>query len=195
MRFNQLFTITNMPIARFGSMLVTKGQFVDYMNLLRANHSDANLSSVMCKSLLSVDWQGYLYDCDFNQQLGLVIPGQIASSRRHLRDLLDDPLIGAPFGLLTTALAARPGQAQAARVPSAMTQSRWRGSPGGSGMNLMVKLLLVALLAAGLTAALHWDLAHWLSVEQVKAHLDTLRQWQGQNPWRFAAGFLASMCW
>lgn len=56
-------------------------------------------------------------------------------------------------------------------------------------MNLMVKLLLVALLAAGLTAALHWDLAHWLSVEQVKAHLDTLRQWQGQNPWRFAAGF------
>lgn len=96
-RFNQLFTITNMPIARFGSMLVTKGQFVDYMNLLRANHSDANLSSVMCKSLLSVDWQGYLYDCDFNQQLGLVIPGQIASSRRHLRDLLDDPLIGAPI--------------------------------------------------------------------------------------------------
>lgn len=95
--FNQLFTITNMPIARFGSMLVSKGQFVDYMQLLRANHSEANLANVMCKSLLSVDWQGYLYDCDFNQQLGLVIPGQIASSRRHLRDLLDDPLIGAPI--------------------------------------------------------------------------------------------------
>ncbi|HMW47549.1 MAG TPA: arsenosugar biosynthesis radical SAM protein ArsS [Cellvibrionaceae bacterium] len=95
--FNQLFTITNMPIARFGSMLVSKGQFVEYMELLRANHAEANLAQVMCKSLVSVDWQGYLYDCDFNQQLGLVIPGQIASSRRHLRDLLEESLIGAPI--------------------------------------------------------------------------------------------------
>ncbi|RYD96800.1 MAG: radical SAM/Cys-rich domain protein [Sphingobacteriales bacterium] len=93
--FNQLFTITNMPIARFGSMLVSKGQFVDYMQLLKANHSDANLAHVMCKSLVSVDWQGYLYDCDFNQQLGLVIPGRITSSRRHLADMLDESLIGA----------------------------------------------------------------------------------------------------
>ncbi len=95
--FNQLFTITNMPIARFGSTLVSKGQFVDYMELLKANHSDANLAHVMCKSLVSVDWQGYLYDCDFNQQLGLMIPGRIASSRRHLKDLLEESLVGAPI--------------------------------------------------------------------------------------------------
>jgi len=95
--FNQLFTITNMPIARFGSMLVSKGQFVDYMQLLRTNHAEANLAHVMCKSLLSVDWQGYVYDCDFNQQLGLVIPGRLASSRMHLSDLLEESLVGAPI--------------------------------------------------------------------------------------------------
>ena len=44
-------------------------------------------------------------------------------------------------------------------------------------------------VGGGLTAALHWDLAHWLSVEQVKAHLDTFKAMAGQNPWRFAAGF------
>jgi radical SAM/Cys-rich protein len=69
--FNQLFTLSNMPIQRFGSMLVSKGQFNSYMHLLRSAHRDENLEQVMCRNLLSVDWQGYLYDCDFNQQLGL----------------------------------------------------------------------------------------------------------------------------
>jgi radical SAM/Cys-rich protein len=69
--FNQLFTLANMPIQRFGSTLVSKGQFNSYMQLLRGAHRDANLAQVMCRSLVSVDWQGYLYDCDFNQQLGL----------------------------------------------------------------------------------------------------------------------------
>ncbi len=69
--FNQLFTITNMPIKRFGSMLVSKGQFASYMQLLRESYSEENLNGVMCKSLISVDWQGYVYDCDFNQMLGL----------------------------------------------------------------------------------------------------------------------------
>jgi radical SAM/Cys-rich protein len=71
--FNQLFTLANMPIQRFGSTLVSKGQFVPYMDLLKSAHRDANLDAVMCRTLVSVDWQGYLYDCDFNQQLGLPI--------------------------------------------------------------------------------------------------------------------------
>ena len=83
--FNQLFAIANMPIQRFGSTLISKGQFNDYMHLLKENFSAANLGNVMCRNLVSVDWQGYLYDCDFNQQLGLVLPGE---GRPHLRDLL-----------------------------------------------------------------------------------------------------------
>jgi len=91
--FNQLYTLANMPIQRFGSTLVTKGQFRDYMKLLRSSHSDANLDSVMCRSLVSVDWQGYLYDCDFNQMLGL--PLSIAGRpRAHLRDAIGRDLDG-----------------------------------------------------------------------------------------------------
>ena len=69
--FNRLLTITNMPINRFGSTLLSRGQFNEYMQLLRDAHLDANLASVMCRTLVSVDWQGFLYDCDFNQMLGL----------------------------------------------------------------------------------------------------------------------------
>ncbi len=83
--FNRLFALTNMPIQRFGSTLISKGRFNDYMRLLKENHTEANLTNVMCRSLISVDWQGYLYDCDFNQQLGLALPG---NGRPHLRDML-----------------------------------------------------------------------------------------------------------
>lgn len=91
--FNRLFTLANMPIQRFGSMLVSKGQFSGYMDLLRSAHRAENLVQVMCRSLVSVDWQGHLYDCDFNQQLGL--PLQQAGQRRpHISDVraaaLDD---------------------------------------------------------------------------------------------------------
>ncbi|MGI9227685.1 MAG: arsenosugar biosynthesis radical SAM (seleno)protein ArsS, partial [Gammaproteobacteria bacterium] len=65
--FDNLFTITNMPINRFGSTLISQGRFDDYMQLLRDSYVEKNLESVMCKSLISVDWQGYVYDCDFNQ--------------------------------------------------------------------------------------------------------------------------------
>lgn len=86
--FNQLHTITNQPIARFGSTLVSKGQFNDYMELLRDNFSDANMAGLMCRTMVSVDWQGYLYDCDFNQMLDLPM-NVLAKDRSHLRDLLD----------------------------------------------------------------------------------------------------------
>jgi len=89
--FNNLYTITNMPIKRFGSMLVSKGQFADYMQLLRDNFSQANLDSVMCRSLVSVDWQGYLYDCDFNQMLSLPIHGKDLK-KRHVSQLVNEDI-------------------------------------------------------------------------------------------------------
>ena len=75
-----------MPIQRFGSMLVSKGQFNSYMELLRSAHREDNLDQVMCRSLLSVDWQGYLYDCDFNQLLGLAIR-DAGKPRVHLSEI------------------------------------------------------------------------------------------------------------
>ncbi len=90
--FNRLLTIANMPIQRFGSMLVSKGQFDAYMTLLRASHRDDNLDGVMCRDTVSVDWQGYLHDCDFNQMLGLPLSIKPQSdARMHLRDLLAAP--------------------------------------------------------------------------------------------------------
>jgi radical SAM/Cys-rich protein len=84
--FNQLLTITNMPIKRFGSTLLSKGEFKDYMQLLKQSYKDINLASVMCKTLLSVDWLGYVYDCDFNQMLGL--RSGFNNGKVHLSDLM-----------------------------------------------------------------------------------------------------------
>jgi len=89
--FNRLFTLANMPIQRFGSTLISKGEFDRYMGLLRQAHRDHNLDSVMCRDLVSVDWRGYLYDCDFNQMLDLPLTGA-DGARRRLEDLLTDDL-------------------------------------------------------------------------------------------------------
>jgi radical SAM/Cys-rich protein len=89
--FNRLFTLANMPIQRFGSALISKGEFDRYMGLLRQAHRDDNLDSVMCRDLVSVDWRGYLYDCDFNQMLDLPLTGADGAPRR-LEDLLTDDL-------------------------------------------------------------------------------------------------------
>jgi radical SAM/Cys-rich protein len=91
--FNHLYTLTNMPIQRFGSTLLSKGQFHDYMSLLHAAHRDENLTTVMCRTLISVDWQGYVYDCDFNQMLGLPLRAD-ARPRVHLSDLMGMDLAG-----------------------------------------------------------------------------------------------------
>ena len=95
LRFNRLYTITNMPIQRFAAVLRQQGRLENYMDLLRSSHNPSNLEQVMCRSTISVDWQGYLYDCDFNQMLGLPMTGLAAgeaSPRRHLRELLEhDP--------------------------------------------------------------------------------------------------------
>jgi radical SAM/Cys-rich protein len=91
--FNHLYSLANMPIQRFGSTLVSRGQFDGYMDLLRGAHLDANLETVMCRTLISVDWQGYVYDCDFNQMLNLPLRLN-GKPRTHLRELLDVKLEG-----------------------------------------------------------------------------------------------------
>lgn len=91
--FNELYTITNMPISRFGNILSAKGQFENYMTLLKDNYAEENLDSLMCRSMLSVDWQGFLYDCDFNQMLDMPMAGHLRSKQTgrdkpHLNELL-----------------------------------------------------------------------------------------------------------
>jgi radical SAM/Cys-rich protein len=90
--FDRLFTLANMPIKRFGSMLVIKGEFERYLALLQGAHAEGNLAQVMCRNLISVDWRGFVYDCDFNQMLDLPLGG----ARTHLSDLLDAELEGRP---------------------------------------------------------------------------------------------------
>ena len=94
--FNKLYVLTNMPIQRFGSTLISKGQFEEYMNLLKSAYQPQNLESVMCRSLISVDWRGYVYDCDFNQMLGL--PLDVAGRPlTHIRQLTGAALDGHPI--------------------------------------------------------------------------------------------------
>lgn len=97
-RFTRLLTLTNMPISRFGAVLLSTGAYDDYMQLLKDNYSESNVDAVMCRSLLSVDWQGYLYDCDFNQMLDL--PLLASDRRRHIGELSAADLEG---GLIATA--------------------------------------------------------------------------------------------
>jgi radical SAM/Cys-rich protein len=94
--FNKLYTLSNMPIQRFGSTLISKGEFETYLDMLRHAHLDANLDGVMCRNLVSVDWRGFVYDCDFNQMLDLPLK-RGAKARVHLSELLDDDLEDNPI--------------------------------------------------------------------------------------------------
>lgn len=69
--FNNLFTITNIPISRFLDFLIDSGNYEEYMEKLINAFNPMAVSGVMCRNTISIDWQGYLYDCDFNQMLGL----------------------------------------------------------------------------------------------------------------------------
>jgi radical SAM/Cys-rich protein len=91
--FNRLLTLANMPIRRFANRLAAQGRYHGYLELLRRAHDPANLERVMCRSLISVDWQGQVYDCDFNQMLGL--PLQTAGiDRPHISRLKTASLNG-----------------------------------------------------------------------------------------------------
>lgn len=107
--FNQLFALANMPISRFGSMLLSKGQFDDYLKLLKDNYLADNLSTVMCRTLISVDWQGFVYDCDFNQMLDLPL---IATDKpkTHLRDLMEMDIKGCDIAVADHCFGCTAGQ-------------------------------------------------------------------------------------
>jgi radical SAM/Cys-rich protein len=90
--FNQLFTLCNMPIKRFGNTLLSRNELSDYMTLLKQSHRNENLDNIMCRYLISVDWQGNVYDCDFNQMLGLNI--QDKKERVHISELINTDVEG-----------------------------------------------------------------------------------------------------
>ena len=94
--FDRLYVLPNMPIQRFGSMLVSQGRFEEYIELLKNAYQPQNLESVMCRSLISVNWRGYVYDCDFNQMLGLPLTYR-GRPRVHLRDLTRADLTNYPI--------------------------------------------------------------------------------------------------
>ena len=94
--FNQLLTLANLPVGRFGSTLLSHGEFNDYVALLHGAHNEPNLASVMCRSLVSVDWQGYLFDCDFNQMLDLPLRLN-GYPKLHLSDVVHTDLEGQPI--------------------------------------------------------------------------------------------------
>jgi radical SAM/Cys-rich protein len=110
--FDRLFTLANMPIKRFGSTLLSKGQFAAYMRLLKESFAAANHDSVMCRGLVSVDWRGELYDCDFNQQLGIPLGGRPLP---HLRDLLLDDLNDEPIASADHCYGCTAGQGSSCR--------------------------------------------------------------------------------
>jgi radical SAM/Cys-rich protein len=94
--FNRLFAIANMPIQRFGSMLISQGRFDNYLSLLKDSFRAGNLDNLMCLNTVSIDWQGYVYDCDFNQMLDIPV-GAIAKPRVHIKDVHADLLKDAPI--------------------------------------------------------------------------------------------------
>ncbi|HET7570627.1 MAG TPA: arsenosugar biosynthesis radical SAM (seleno)protein ArsS [Gammaproteobacteria bacterium] len=108
-RFNKLFTLANMPIQRFGSLLISKGWFDDYMQLLKDAYRPENLGNVMCRNLISVDWQGYVHDCDFNQMLGMPFGGR-AAPRTHLRELIGEDLDNLPIAVADHCFGCTAGQ-------------------------------------------------------------------------------------
>lgn len=107
--FNHLHTLTNVPVQRFGSTLISKGQFHDYMHTLKAAYRPENLPNVMCRTLLSIDWQGYVYDCDFNQMLRLPA-GLNHGTPVHVRELLARDITGAPIAVMDHCYACAAGQ-------------------------------------------------------------------------------------
>ncbi len=92
--FNDMFVITNMPISRFLEYLLESGNYAEYMERLQAAFNPATLAGLMCRDTLSVSWDGWLYDCDFNQMLDWKLNHGAA---RHIRDVDLSALSEAPI--------------------------------------------------------------------------------------------------
>ncbi|MEL6274670.1 MAG: DUF3641 domain-containing protein, partial [Bacteroidota bacterium] len=80
--FNSLFAITNLPVARFLDYLLESGNYAEYMEKLVNAFNPATVEGLMCRNTISVSWDGYLYDCDFNQMLDL----KVAHPVQHIDD-------------------------------------------------------------------------------------------------------------
>jgi radical SAM/Cys-rich protein len=131
--FDRLLTLANMPIARFRRALEAAGQLDGYLALLRASHRDENLGAVMCRRLLSVDFEGRVYDCDFNQMLGLPFAGT-RRPRLRLADLLGVPLEGSPIAVGEHCFGCTAGQGSSCSGALVRGAARDAGAlaPGGS---------------------------------------------------------------
>ncbi len=107
--FNRLYAIANMPIQRFGSMLISQGRFDSYLRLLKDSFRAGNLDNLMCLNTLSIDWQGYAYDCDFNQMLAMPV-GAVAKPKVHISELSLEQLKDAPIATATHCYGCTAGQ-------------------------------------------------------------------------------------
>lgn len=88
--FHNLFTITNLPISRFLDYLIASENYEDYMYALVDAYNPETLKNVMCTNTLSISWDGYLYDCDFNQMLNLPVNSKV----KHISDYNEELLEG-----------------------------------------------------------------------------------------------------
>lgn len=95
--FNDLLTMTNMPINRFRQQLEREGEYAPYLERLVAAFDAANLDALMCRRLVSIDWRGLVYDCDFNQMLGEPLGGR----RTHVSELIGRDLAGRRVAVAT----------------------------------------------------------------------------------------------
>ena len=107
--FTRLLVITNMPIARFRHALERNNQLSDYLGLLIQSHDPVNLQNVMCRTLLSVDWRGFVYDCDFNQMMGIPLSCG-GRARVRLRELMDIDLTANPIAVAEHCFGCTAGQ-------------------------------------------------------------------------------------
>jgi len=89
-QFHSLFAITNLPISRFLDYLIASENYEDYMHSLVDAYNPAAVENVMCTNTISISWDGWLYDCDFNQILGLKVDSKVKHIRDYNEDLLND---------------------------------------------------------------------------------------------------------
>lgn len=88
--FNNLFAITNLPISRFLEYLIASGNYEDYMYSLVDAYNPGAVENVMCTNTISISWDGWLYDCDFNQMLELKVNSRVKHISEYNEDLLND---------------------------------------------------------------------------------------------------------
>jgi len=89
-QFHNLFAITNLPISRFLDYLIASENYEDYMHSLVDAYNPSAVANVMCTNTISISWDGWLYDCDFNQMLGLKVASKVKHIKDYNEDLLND---------------------------------------------------------------------------------------------------------